>query len=139
MNECKLSTTQCSKLCYSGVWFLMQIIHRVEIHMNLRRRAIANEHCRGVSKQRTQKVCSSLWMGCSASLLRQTHTRTKFITPEVHFHAESIGASLIVIEHKTAKLFKFFNLQTQRNPTIEQARNSLLSKLPSATTSMSTL
>ena len=42
----------------------------------------------------------------------------KFTVPEVHFHAQSIGASPVVIACKTAKLFKFLHLQTQRDPTI---------------------
>ena len=57
-------------------------------------------------------------MGFSVSLLLQTHTRTKFIVPEVHFHTKSIRASPVVIARKAAKLFKFLHLQTQQDPTI---------------------
>ena len=46
-------------------------------------------------------------------------TQTKFIVPEAHFHTESISASPVVIARKTAKLFKFLHLPTQRNRTIQ--------------------
>ena len=61
-------------------------------------------------------------MGFSVSLLLQTHTCTKFIVPEVHFHNESIGTSPVVIARKTAKLFKFLDSPTPRNRTIVASR-----------------
>ena len=42
----------------------------------------------------------------------------KFIVPEAHFHADTIGAGPAVIARKMAKLFKIFNSPTQRGPTI---------------------
>ena len=71
--------------------------------------------------QRMRKVCHSQCMGFSVSLLLQTHTRTNFTVPEVHFHAEAIGASPVVTGRKTAKLSKFLHSQTQRDPTIVAA------------------
>ena len=46
-----------------------------------------------------------------------SHTH-KFIIPEAHFDAESIGASAVKIARKTAKLFKFLQVPTQRERTI---------------------
>ena len=56
--------------------------------------------------------------GVFVLLLSQIRTRTKFTVPEAHFHAESIGASPVVIACKMAMLFKFLHLQTQCDPTI---------------------
>ena len=42
----------------------------------------------------------------------------KFIVPEAHFDAESVGASPVKIALKTAKLFKFLQVPTQRERTI---------------------
>ena len=42
----------------------------------------------------------------------------KFIVPEEHFHADTIGASPAVTARKTVKLFKFLYSPTQRGPTI---------------------
>ena len=78
----------------------------------------ANEPCRGAKMQRTRKVCRSQRIGFSVSLPSQTRTRTKFIVPEAHFHAKSIGASSVVIACKTAKLFKILYSPTQRDRTI---------------------
>ena len=54
---------------------------------------------------------------CSA-IFANWHTH-KFIVPEVHFDAELIGASPVKIALKTAKLFKFLQVPTQRERTIE--------------------
>ena len=35
------------------------------------------------------------------------------MVPEVHFHAESTGASPVIISHKMAKLFKFLQPHSQ--------------------------
>ena len=86
--------------------------------MSSRGRVGANESCRGARMQRTRIACHSQCMGFSVSLLLQNCTHTKCIVPKANFHAESIGASPIVIARKTAKLFKFFHLQTQCDPTI---------------------
>ena len=67
---------------------------------------------------RMQKVSHSQCMGFSVSILSRTRTCTKFTLPEVHFHTEAIGASLIVIACKMAKLFNFLHSQTQHDPTI---------------------
>ena len=77
--------------------------------------------------QTTRKGCHSQCMGFSASLLSQTHTHTKIIVPEVHFHTESIAASPVVIGQKTAKLFKFLYWPTQRGPTTVFPYNLVLS------------
>ena len=42
----------------------------------------------------------------------------KFIVPEARFHADSIGTSPVIIARKTAKLFKFLQLHSQRKRTI---------------------
>ena len=86
--------------------------------MKSRSKAGANKCCQSARMQRTRKVCRSQCMGFSVLLLSQTRTRTKFIVPEVHFHAESIGPSPVVITRKMAKLFKFLHSQTQGDPTI---------------------
>ena len=46
----------------------------------------------------------------------------------MHFHAESIGVSPVVIAHKAAKLLRFFHSQTQHVPTIviSQQRNTAM-------------
>ena len=54
--------------------------------------------------------------GVSASLLSQTRTCTKYIAPEVHFHAKSIGAGPVVTTLKMAKLFRFFPLAKSTRP-----------------------
>ena len=104
---------------------MKSFVRHEESHMSSNGRAGANDSCRGARTQRTRKVCRSQCMGFSTSLLSQTRTRTKFIGPEAHFHAESIGASPVVIARKTAKLFRFFHLQTQRDPTIVLPKNVL--------------
>ena len=43
------------------------------------------------------------------------------MVPEAHFHTESIGASHVIIARKTAKLFKFLQLHSQRKHTIAHA------------------
>ena len=94
------------------------LFRRVESHTNSSATAGVNERCQGARMQRTRKVCRSQCMGFSASLLSQTHTRTKIIVPEAHFRAESIAASPVVIQQKTAKLLKLLYSPTQRGPTI---------------------
>ena len=41
----------------------------------------------------------------------------EILVPEVHFHAESIGASPVVIAHKMGSYSSFYT-QTERNPPI---------------------
>ena len=73
--------------------------------------------------QRTGKVCHSQCMRFSVSLPLQTHSHTKFIVPEAHFHAKLIDASPAVIACKTAKLFKFLHSPTQCDCTIVRLQN----------------
>ena len=42
----------------------------------------------------------------------------KFVVSEARFHAESIGASPVIIAHKTAKLFKFLQVHSQHERPI---------------------
>ena len=118
MDERKLSTTHCSEICFSGVWFqMLTFLHHEESHMNSRGRAEANKNCRGARMQRTRKVCHSQ---CKGFLLRYFFKliHTNFIASEMHFHTELIGARPVVIAYKMAELFRFFHLQTKRIPTI---------------------
>ena len=103
----------------------MVSFHHVESHTNSSGTAGVNERCQGARMQRMQKVCHSQCMGFSASLLSQTHTRTKVLVPEAHFHAESIAASHVVIGRKTVKLFKILYRSTQRGPTIGNGLTNL--------------
>ena len=72
-------------------------------HTNSRGTACANEHCQGARMQGMRVVCHSRCMEFSASLLSQTKIHTKFIVPAAHFHTNVIGASPVVIAHKTIK------------------------------------
>ena len=48
----------------------------------------------------------------------QTRTRTKYITPEARFRAESVDTSPVIIGRELAKLFEFLQLHSQRERTI---------------------
>ena len=56
--------------------------------------------------------------GVSVWLLSQTRTSTKIIGLEARFHAESMGASPVIIARKTVKLFEFLHVHSQREHTI---------------------
>ena len=59
-------------------------------------------------------VCSSQCMEFSVSLQLKTHTH-KIIVPEVHFHAETNGASPVIMAHKMEKLFNFYTHELNVN------------------------
>ena len=56
-------------------------------------------------RERETYAVDSVW-GFLLSYFTSSQTHN-FIAPEVHFHAESIGANPIKIARKTAKLLKF--------------------------------
>ena len=64
-------------------------------------------------KERESYVVENVW----GFLFTHSHMH-KFIGPEVHFDAESIGASPVKITCKTAKLFTFLQGPTQCEHTI---------------------
>ena len=57
-------------------------------------------------RERKRRAVDNVW-GVLFSYFCKTSTRTKFAGAEACFHTESVGASPVIIAHKTAKLFKF--------------------------------
>ena len=56
--------------------------------------------------QRTQKGLPWIMCGVFCLATLATCICTKFIVPEACFHIELIGASPVIVAHKTTKLFK---------------------------------
>ena len=49
-------------------------------------------------------------------LLLQSHTCTKFIVPEAHLQAKSIGVSPVVIAHKNSEVSQVFTFANSMQP-----------------------
>ena len=79
-------------------------------------------------------------MRFSIQLILQTRTSRKFIVPEADFHTDLIGASSVIIVHKTAKLFRFLQVHSQCEHTIVNTSYSRIDKLlPLSSHNLSTL
>ena len=64
-------------------------------------------------RERERYAIDNVW-GFPFSYFRKLAQAQKLIVPEARFHAESIGASPLIIARKTARLFKFLQLHSQR-------------------------
>ena len=67
---------------------------------------LANTKEEFVHKDAKVYAFDKVWRSCF--LLLQTSYTHQIMFPEVHFHAELIGASPVKIVYKMTKLFEFF-------------------------------